>query len=123
MEPAGTTDTYELYRIPILLNDERYTLTVSFADGVYDIIGARKAIDQQLGLVDKNLRKLVPGDIVKPVYLKADGSGEIAINQIIITDATSFAEKPLPSGTWQAAFVMIDFTNSAHPSQPVVFSR
>ena len=123
MEPASATEEYEIYRVPILLNEERYTLSVSFANGAYEILGARKAVDKSTGLVDKNLRKLVPGDIVKPVCQMANGADEITPGDIIVTDSTAFAAKPLPPGSYQATLVMIDFANNAHPSQPAAFNR
>jgi hypothetical protein len=120
---------YNLCAVPVLLNGEKHILTVKYmvTGKTYEILDARRPLDPATGLVDKNPKKLAPGDIVEPLFrvvtgVNADGTekyAEKAIGRVMVTENTKIAERPLPAGDYQAAFVMTAVGGGKYVSQTV----
>ncbi len=68
---------YNIYSVPILLNDEEYSLRLAydFNRGRYEILGARKGLDET-GMADKNLRLLEAGDEITPMFYACTITGD-----------------------------------------------
>ncbi|MEG2097796.1 MAG: clostripain-related cysteine peptidase [Pseudoflavonifractor sp.] len=128
MEIAYEGDDYNLYSIPILLNDEEYNLSVvyDFSAEEYYIEGARKAMDES-GAADKNLRKLKVGDEIQTVHYAtslSEGSDEltaVAIDNITVTADTAFAEMDLGDGLFVMMFDMTDSQGNVAQSAAFTF--
>ena len=110
-------EDYTTYSVPVLLNGEEYNLRVVYDHELqdYTVLGARKGLTDN-GMADKNLRQLVPGDVVTPIYLdrrlSASGNFDHRIGaDIILTEDTAFYEAPLPEGEYGLIFRMTDSAN------------
>jgi len=126
MELEYESPEYNLYTVPVLLNDESYNLSVAydFRSQDYRIQGARKAIDE-CGAADKNLRSLVPGDRLELIHyastLSDAGSefSEVPIERLFVTENTKFSEMELGDGTFLMVYEMTDCQGNIAYSIPV----
>lgn len=130
MEVFHVGDGYQLYTVPILLNGEEYSLMVcyTFADGAYEMLGARRGIGDN-GMADKNLRLLLPGDVVEPIHYMifdtAAGNTDFTVmpvESLTVTQNTQFFDADLGDGYFIFMFEMVDVQNNSYLSQPAVFS-
>jgi len=101
-----------IYDVPVLLNSERYTLIVGylFETGEYEIEGARHLSDEDR-LPPKELRKIVPGDVIEPLFHRIDAGGTGAwdpAGRVTVTEATCIEDTILPDGTYYLTFTMTD---------------
>ncbi|MEG1731268.1 MAG: clostripain-related cysteine peptidase, partial [Oscillospiraceae bacterium] len=115
MEIAYEGEDYNIYSVPILLNDEEYNLSVvyDFTSEEFYIEGARKAIDES-GAADKNLRILVEGDKIQTIHYATAISSEsdeltaVPVDTITVTADTAFSEMDMGDGTFVMVFEMTD---------------
>lgn len=103
MELSYEGDDYNLYSVPILLNDEEYNLQVAynFTDEAWSILGAAKGLDADSGMASKELRLLEAGDKITTIWMAASYSGDddfemYTAEELTVTDSTSFGEAELP---------------------------
>ena len=127
MELTDEADDYQLYSIPVLLNGEEYSISVSYtyATKEYEILGARRGIDDN-GMADRNLIQLQPGDVVEPlhyvIYDTADAEFEQkALEKFIVTENTRFTEEDLGDGIFFILFEMIDVLGNEYLSEAAAF--
>ena len=127
MELSEEGEDYNIYSVPVLLNDEEYNLQVvyDFTDEAWIILGARKGIDES-GMADKELRLLREGDEITTLWKLASYTGDddfenYLVETIIVTADTSFSESPLFDGTYYMVFEMWDAMGNYAYSDPVQF--
>ena len=129
LELSYEGEDYNLYNVPILLNGERYNLSVgySFTDETYYILGASKPLDES-GMADKNLVQLKEGDEITTLLYTMPISGdsteltEIEAATFAVTANTSFAEADMGDGTFIMIYEMVDANNNAANSAAVIFT-
>lgn len=126
MDIIDVDDDYHLCAVPILLNGEEYSLRVSYSYETqgFEILGARKGLDKN-GMSDKQLRRLIPGDVIEPVLYMLQSESyifeEVVFDQIKVTEETGFAEADLGDGTFYYMFEMVDVQNNSYFSEVVKF--
>ena len=127
MEISFEGDGYNLYSVPILLNDEEYNLSVVFdyEKNAYEIQGARKPIDES-GMADKNMRYLVEGDIITTIHYMLSDSGDdglipIEVEQIIVSSDIAFDEIELGNGIFMQMFELRDMQGYLAYSDVIMF--
>ncbi len=127
MELSFAGDDYNLYSVPILLNDELYNLQVAydFTAEEWGILGASRGLDES-GMASKELRLLAEGDVITTIWKAASYSGDddfemYAVDEITVTAATSFGEAPLFDGSYSMVFEMWDAYGNYAYSDAVTF--
>ena len=126
MELVDVADEYQIYTVPVLLNGEEYTLSVSYyyATEEYAIQGARKGIDDN-GIPDRNLLKLQPGDVIEPMHYvmfeNEDDFSLMAVESLVVTAETSFIEADLGDGMFFFMFEMVDVQGNSFLSDVAIF--
>ena len=127
MELSFEGEDYNLYSVPILLNDEEYNLQVAydFIEEEWSILGATKGLDDS-GMASKVMRILEPGDVITTIWKLASYSGDddfemYAIEELTVTEDTSFGETALVDGTYSMVFEMWDAAGNYAYSDAVVF--
>lgn len=127
MELCFEGEDYNLYSVPVLLNDEPYNLLVAydFNSEEWDILGARPGIGES-GMSDKELRLLQPGDELTTVwylssYSGSDGLEAYAVETFTVTENTYFGETALPNGEYGMVFEMRDAMDNYAYTEPVFF--
>ncbi len=127
MELVYEGDGYNLYTVPILLDDEAYNLNVVYDFDLeeYQILGARKAIDDA-GMADRALIQLQPGDAITLVYYAATFYGDDAIapvplDTITIREDTVCEDIFLGDGDFVMMFEMVDVQNNSYLSDMAFF--
>jgi len=129
MEVSDETDEYVLYTVPILLNSEEYTLNVAYDyyGDEYKILGAQQGIDEN-GMASKNIRKLVPGDVVEPLFYvlddveNADDIQQLSVESIIVTSDTKIIKEDMGDGTYLFLFEMWDYRGNRYLSDLMFFT-
>ena len=128
MELSYEGDDYNLYSVPILLNDEEYNLQVAynFTDEAWSILGAAKGLDVDSGMASKELRLLEAGDKITTIWMAASYSGDddfemYTAEELTVTDSTSFGEAELPDGSYAMVIVMRDAMGNEACSDAVTF--
>lgn len=129
MELTYEGDDYNLYNVPILLNGERYNLSVvySFTDEAFTILGANKPLDES-GMADKNLVQLQPGDEITTLLYTMPISGdsteltEVEGATFTVSADTAFAEMDMGDGTFIMVYEMTDINNDTATSSAAVFT-
>ena len=128
MELSYEGDDYNLYSVPILLNDEEYNLQVAynFTDEAWSILGAAKGLDADSGMASKELRLLEAGDKITTIWMAASYSGDddfemYTAEELTFTDSTSFGEAELPDGSYAMVFEMWDAMGNDAYSDAVTF--
>jgi hypothetical protein len=129
MELTYEGDDYNLYSVPILLNDMECSLRVcyDYDKGAYEILGARRGLEDN-GMSDRNLIRLKPGDTITTLHyacLLSDGDGDIfqvEIDTFKVTSRTSFGETDLGDGTFILMFEMVDAQNNSMYSEAVLIT-
>lgn len=127
MELSFEGEDYNLYSVPVLLNGEEYHLQVvyDFTTGEWDILGARRGIDEN-GMADKLLRLLLPGDEITTLWYMATVSGDdefepYEIDTFTVTADTAFGETELPDGCYAMLYEMRDAMDHYAYSEQVIF--
>ena len=128
MEVYYEGEDYTAYAVPILLNDEEYTLRVAYDynDQEYYILGARKGLDDN-GMADKNLIQLRPGDTITTIHYIATMTGDddfegYAMDEFQVTEDTSFGEVDMGDGEYLMMFELVDARNQSAWSELVKFT-
>lgn len=126
MELSCADEDYNLYSVPVLLNDEAYNLKVvyDFTTEEWNILGASQGMDDS-GMASKELRLLEEGDVITTIWkVAAEDSGEYqmyASAEVTVTANTSFGEAPLFDGSYSMIFEMKDAAGNYAYSDPVTF--
>ena len=129
MELTDVADSYKLYTVPILLNGDEYTLSVSYtiATGVYEILGAWRGIDDN-GMANKDLRQLQAGDVIEPLLyflFDMDDPDEeptiMSIDSFTMTGDTCFKEIFMGDGYYILIYEMVDILNNSYLSESVTY--
>ncbi len=127
MELSYESEEYNLYSVPILLNGEAYNLQVvyDFGEEEWSILGAAKGLDDS-GMAAKELRLLEEGDTITSVWMMASFAGDddfemYTAEEWTVNANTSFAETPLPDGTYSMVYEMRDPSGGYACSEAVVF--
>lgn len=127
MELSSEGDDYNLYSVPVLLNDEAYNLQVAydFSGGEWSILGASPGLNES-GMAAKELRLLEEGDVITTIWQLASFSGDddfemVAAEELTVTSDTSFGEAPLPDGQYGMVFEMRDAAGNYAYSDAVLF--
>ena len=114
MELSFEGEDYNLYSVPILLNGEEYNLQVvyDFIVEEWEILGAAKGLDDN-GMAGKELRILEEGDVLTTIWQLASYSGEddfemYTVEELIVSEDTSFSEIELPDGKYSMVFELWD---------------
>lgn len=127
MELSFEGENYNLYSVPILLNDELYNLQVAYDFSIeeWDILGACQGLDES-GMASKEMRQLEEGDIITTIWKLASYSGDddfemYTVDEITVTSDTTFGEAPLFDGTYSMVFEMWDAAGNYSCSDAVTF--
>lgn len=127
MELSFEGEDYNLYSVPILLNEELYNLQVAydFTEEEWYILGASQGLDES-GMASKEMRQLEEGDVITTIWKFASYSGDddfemYAVDEITVTADTSFCETPLFDGTYAMVFEMWDYVGNYAYSDAVIF--
>ena len=127
MELAYEGEDYNLYSVPILLNDELYNLQVAydFSAEEWSILGASQGLDES-GMASKELRLLQEGDIITTIWKLASYSGDddfemYAVEELEVTADTAFGETALFDGCYSMVFEMWDAAGNYAYSDAVIF--
>jgi len=127
MELSFEGEDYNLYSVPILLNDEEYNLQVAYDFTVeeWSILGASKGLDES-GMASKEMRLLEEGDVITTIWQLASYSGDddfemYTVEELVVTADTTFGEAPLFDGTYSMVFEMWDAAGNYAYSDAVIF--
>ena len=127
MELSFEGEDYNLYSVPILLNDEPYNLQVAydFTEEAWSILGATPGLDES-GMAAKELRLLEEGDVITTIWMLSTFSGMdefemYTAEEITVTAETSFGETALPDGGYAMVFEMWDSAGNYAYSDAVTF--
>ena len=127
MELSFESDDYNLYSVPVLLNDELYNLQVAydFTTETWEILGATQALDES-GMASKIMHQLQEGDIITTIWKIASYSGDddfemYTVDEITVTADTTFEEAPLFDGSYLMVFEMWDSVGNYAYSDAVSF--
>ena len=129
MELVYEGEDYNAYSVPVLLNGEEYHLRViyDYNSGEYRIAGARRGLDEQNGMADRNLRQLQPGDRLTTIHYLASLEGEddfapYEAETFFVTRDTAFTDIDMGEGEFLLRFELTDVRNGSACSQPVRFT-
>ncbi len=130
MEIVYEGDTYNEYSVPIMLNGERYNLSVIYDYDAeeYVIEGARKPQNEG-GAPDKNLRLLEVGDVIQTIHYASPISDEeapfeeVVIDTVNVNANTSFYDTDLGDGTFLVMYAMTDSRGTIAYSVPVYYEQ
>ena len=123
-------DDYDLYTVPVLLNDEEYHLQVSYSYETesFTILGARKGLESN-GLNGKQTRKLIAGDRITTLfYIFTDMDDEDEEEELYEIETFTIGANPvfdfveLPDGMYIYAFEMEDAQGESVFSDMVAFT-
>ena len=127
MELSFEGEDYNLYSVPILLNDEEYNLQAAydFTTKKWSILGASQGLDES-GMASKELRLLKEGDVITTIWKIASYSGDdefemYTAEKVTVTANTAFGEAPLFDGKYSMVFEMWDATGNYAYSDAVTF--
>lgn len=127
MELSFEGEDYNLYSVPVLLNDEAYNLQVAydFTAEEWSILGASQGLDES-GMASKEMRLLEEGDVITTIWKMASYSGDddfemYGAEELTVTADTSFGEAPLPEGSYSMVIEMWDAAGNYAYSDAVTF--
>lgn len=127
MELSFESEDYNLYSVPILLNDEAYNLQVvyDFTIEEWSILGASQGLDDS-GMASKELRLLAEGDVITTIWKVGSFTGDdelemYAAEELTVTADTAFGEIPLFDGSYSMVFEMRDSVGNYAYSDAVTF--
>lgn len=130
MEIVYEGEDYDLYSVPILLNDEEYNLRVAYdyTEQEYQILGARRGLEDMGGAADRNLRQLKAGDEITTIHYMTSISDEeedfqaVPIDTFTVTEDTSFYPEDMGDGTFIMYFELEDMKGNTAYSQNICFT-
>ncbi|MCL2339400.1 MAG: hypothetical protein FWC59_00655, partial [Actinomycetia bacterium] len=134
MVPLNSSNGYDLYAAPVLINGTRYALIIGqdVASGAYQLLGAALPMDTDTNMAGKELYQLQPGDVVDAImyWLLPPGqidseSGtrlvEMPLGEITYTSDTVFHLRPVSGmsqydqvGQFEVSFVVIDYAGNIY---------
>ena len=127
MELSFESEDYNLYSVPILLNNEAYNLQVvyDFTIEEWSILGASQGLDDS-GMASKELRLLAEGDVITTIWKAGSFTGDdelemYAAEELTVTADTAFGEIPLFDGSYSMVFEMRDSVGNYAYSDAVTF--
>ena len=127
MELSYEGEDYNLYNVPILLNEEAYNLQIAydFVTEEWTILGASQGLGE-FGMASKELRLLEEGDVITTIWKVASYTGDddfemYAAEELTVTADTSFGEAPLFDGQYAMVFEMWDAAGNSVYSDTVTF--
>ena len=111
IELTEENDAYNLYAIPIKLNGVICNLQVAyrFADGRYEILGARRGLEEN-GMSDRQLIRLKEGDEITTIHyaMTISGTGEdlapVEIDTFRIGKVPKVEDEAVGDGIYAYAF-------------------
>ena len=129
MEIVYEGEDYDLYSVPVLLNGEEYNLRVAYDYNKeeYQILGARKGLEESGGIADRNLQQLKPGDEITTIHYLATASGDddfqaVDIDTFTVNENTSFYPTEMGDGTFLMYFELEDIQANTAYSQNIQFT-
>ena len=127
MELSYEGEDYNLYNVPVLLNEEAYNLQIAydFVTEEWTILGASQGLGE-FGMASKELRLLEEGDVITTIWKVASYTGDddfemYAAEELTVTADTSFGEAPLFDGQYAMVFEMWDAAGNSVYSDTVTF--
>ena len=127
MELSFEGEDYNLYSVPILLNDELYNLQVvyDFTVEEWSILGATQGLEET-GMASKEMRLLEEGDVITTIWQMSSFSGDddfemYAVEEVVVTADMYFGETALPDGNYAMVFEMWDAAGNFACSDAVTF--
>ncbi len=127
MELSFEGEDYNLYSVPVLLNDEAYNLQVAYDFTVEEwaILGGSPGLDES-GMAGKELRLLEEGDVITTIWKLASYSGDddfemYTAEELTVTADTAFGEAPLFDGSYSMVFELWDAAGNYAYSDAVTF--
>ncbi|HKM00402.1 MAG TPA: clostripain-related cysteine peptidase [Mobilitalea sp.] len=128
MELSYEGEGYNLYAVPVTINEEEYNLSVVYdiALAEYQILGARRPVDES-GMADKNLYNLIEGDVIKTIHYAMSISGEgdeltpVEVDEIIWDNSMTVEEIELGDGVFMQMFEMRDMQGYSAYSDVIMF--
>ena len=128
MEVYYEGEDYTAYSVPILLNGTEYSLRViyDYLQEEFLILGARKGLTD-LGMADRNLVQLKPGDEITTLHYAAtlsddDDFQQVPVDTFTVTEDTAFREEDMGDGEYVMMFQLVDGRNDSAFSQSVLFT-
>jgi len=139
MEPLATSDDYDFYVSPLLINDVRYSMIIvhDLKTGVYELLGAVPPIDPETGMAGKELYQLQDGDNIWAImyWMLRAGTYDVVTGERLVEmelgniesydSSMVFNMRPVSNlSEWSrdarfaVKFVMIDFNGNAYYSAP-----
>jgi hypothetical protein len=132
-ELVDEAEKYNMYSVPILLNDEEKYLRVAlnFDTSTYTLAGVYGGIDSQVGVPARSVESLNPGDKVSFVsnsydFSQTDENGQPETTSVILYEITwngdeAIEEAPLPNGDYTYSFAIRDVFGKVTYTEYVVF--
>ncbi len=125
MELSYASMEYNTYSVPVYINGDRYNLSViyDYTLGEWEIEGARKPMDE-LGVIDKELYQLQPGDEIELIYYATDLNDpdgvyeEVPLYTITVDEDTAFDYIEMGEGLFFLRFEMRDSQGGSATSSP-----
>ncbi len=129
MEITQEEEEYNLYSVPVYINNEACVLRVSYdyEKDAYSILGARKESEEDSKMGDKKLIILKPGDQITPILYgtslsdESEETYELEAETITVSESTRFEEMSLEDGSFAFMFEVVDLSNQSHDSEIVLF--
>ena len=106
--------TYSTYSIPCKVNGEEGEIEVyiDYLENTYEFLGFWKGMDEETGMADRDMRELVEGDKIIPMYeffnIETDEEGYRDGDEFTYTDASELNYEDLPEGEYMYGFYLID---------------
>lgn len=123
-------DDYNLYSVPVKLNGVECNLQISysFKDEKYTILGARRGLEPQSGVADRNLIKLKAGDKVTTLHygmtITEDDTDytQVEVETFTLGVAPKFTDEDVGDGKYGYYFEFVDPLNNSAWSQMVTYT-
>lgn len=122
-------DNYNLYSIPILLNDEEMNLRAAYIfdddeNGHFEIYGGWKGIDSDSGMSAKDIIKIKDGDEITLLFDSYNVSNDEDItyktDSFIVNGALTMEENDLVDGDYMYSYEITDIFGNVTYSEPVI---
>lgn len=128
IEIVEENDNYNLYSIPIKLNNVRVNLQVAYdySNDKYKILGAKR--NTRMGAADKHLIKLKKGDKITTLHYGLTISGddseftEVEVETFTINENPKFEDELLGDGEYLYCFEFVTPNNESASSQFINFT-
>lgn len=132
MDVVEETDDYILYTVPVILNDIKTNLRISWIwaedgsnNGHYEIIGVWDGINNDTGMSSRKVQKLKNGDklsFIRYYYnLETEAFREDISPEIIVNSSTTIEEISLNPGEYYYYFNIKDIYGKEYSTDTVLF--